>query len=284
MKELNKNWLAWFVGFVDAEGNTRKVNFSTIASREISTLINNNDKNDMNFQLDPLFVTGFCDAEASFSLGMSKNNRVKIGWVIKPIFNITLHEKDLDLLLKIQYFFCGIGSILRNKNYFQYSYSVASIKDFNETIIPHFTKYPLISKKRIDYELFKQAIDLINLKEHKVDIIKFINIRASINKGLTPILKSSFDNIIPVKKPDVNIIYDINPNWLAGFIEGEGCFYVNITRSKTKIGYAVNLNFTMDQHNRDEFLMEKIKNYLNCGTLIDCKDSCVRFSCVAHKN
>ena len=71
---------------------------------------------------------------------------------------------------------------------------------------------------------------------------------------------------VPVARPLVKSLDNISPNWLAGFTEGEGCFYVNISKSKLyKIGFVVQLYFQITQHGRDAVLMDNIKNYLNCG-------------------
>ena len=44
-------------------------------------------------------------------------------------------------------------------------FRVSSIKDLT-VIIDHFNKYPLITRKFADYELFKIAFDLVQKKEH----------------------------------------------------------------------------------------------------------------------
>lgn len=64
-------------------------------------------------------------------------------------------------------------------------------------IINHFDKYPLISQKRADFELFKQVF-LIN-KEHLTieGLQKIVAIKYSINKGLSPKLQSAFPNTTP---------------------------------------------------------------------------------------
>ena len=56
-------------------------------------------------QLNPYFVTGFCDAESSFQVLVSKNNNSKLGWSVRSLFTIGLHSRDLALLLKIKSFF-----------------------------------------------------------------------------------------------------------------------------------------------------------------------------------
>jgi hypothetical protein len=59
-----------------------------------------------------------------------------------------------------------------------------------------------------------------------------------------------------------------DPNWIAGFVTGEGNFDVRITeQSSNKIGYRVQLRFRISQHNRDIKLMECLINYLGSGKL-----------------
>lgn len=56
---------------------------------------------------------------------------------------------------------------------------------------------------------------------------------------------------------------------MAGFINGEGCFFVDIFKSKTsKIGSAVRLKFSIGQHLRDNLLMESLVDYLGCGRVV----------------
>jgi len=53
---------------------------------------------------------------------------------------------------------------------------------------------------------------------------------------------------------------------VTGFTDGEGCFLINIYRSKTtKLGEAVQLIFKLTQHSRDEQLLISLAEFLNCG-------------------
>jgi LAGLIDADG endonuclease len=114
------------------------------------------------------------------------------------MFSIELHIKDYFLLKKIQTFF-GVGNIITRNKKLSVIYSVQSIKDINSIIIPHFTKYPLLTQK--DFQFFCLALNLINKKEHLYfeGIKKLVNIRASMNRGLTNKLKEAFPNTIPLK-------------------------------------------------------------------------------------
>lgn len=65
-------------------------------------------------KLDPWFLTGFTDGEGSFIISIINNKERKIGYSVKLFFQIGLHQKDLNLLLKIQSFF-GVGKNLYKK-------------------------------------------------------------------------------------------------------------------------------------------------------------------------
>jgi hypothetical protein len=107
-----------------------KNNFSTLQS---------------NIQLNPYWITGFTDAEGTFTIVMDKVNNRKLGWRIQARFQKSLHIRDLPLLFKIQQFFLGKGSLSVSGD--MAIYSVSGIKDLIKIIVPHFTKYPLFTQK-----------------------------------------------------------------------------------------------------------------------------------------
>ena len=229
-------------------------------------------------KLNPNFISGFIDGEGCFSLYISKNDKLKIGWRVKLSFIIELHGKDLPLLNQIHNFF-GVGVICLSKRG-NASFQVSSINDLINVIIPHFDKYPLITQKQADFLLFKSALILINKGEHLTNegLNKIISIKASINLGFSEMLITAFPNILSIPRPLVKLPENLNPNWLAGFASAEGCFYVSISKSKTKVGYAVYLWFILTQHLRDKALFEVIQKYLDCGNItIDNKNSAVRY-------
>jgi len=90
-----------------------------------------------------------------------------------------------------------VGTIsAQNKDSVQYR--VASLKYLNGIIIPHFEKYPLITKKKkADFILFKKRIDLINNKEHLTleGLHKILALKGSLNLGLSEELKKIFQTL-----------------------------------------------------------------------------------------
>lgn len=220
--------------------------------------------------LNPYFITGLADAESSFIISIVLNNKYRTGGKITPYFSIELHGKDLLLLKQIQAFF-GVGSIKVRKSNNQVIFSVTSVKDLILKIIPHFEKYPLITQKRADYILFKSIVNLMNRKEHLTleGLRQIVGIRAAMNNGLSEKQKAVFSDVIPVKRPLVVDQEIQDPNWLAGFSEGEGCFFVDIFKSTThKIGYQVKLKFVITQHVRDIYLIESFTKFLGCGKVV----------------
>lgn len=101
-------------------------------------------------------------------------------------------------------------------------YSVSSIKDLNNVIIPHFDEYLLIYQKQADFELFKLVIYIMKDKKHLTieGLHRIIAIKASMNLGLSDNLKSTFSTIITVPRPLVVNQQIKDPNWFVGFVEG----------------------------------------------------------------
>lgn len=130
--------------------------------------------------------------------------------------------------------------------------------------------YEPAPEKQIDYQLIKKAFNLIYNKEHLTNegLIKIVALKACLKTGLSSELSSAFSDAILIDRPLVeNLVQNIDPNWFAGFTSGEGCFYIKIFKSKTKIGEAVLLTFQLTQHLRDKPLLTRLADYLGCGRL-----------------
>ena len=149
-----------------------------------------------------------------------------------------------------------------------YELQVSSVQDI-KLIIELFDRYPLITQKYGDYVLFKKAYELISNKQHlNMDgLLNLIALKASSNWGLNQDLKEAFPNIIPAARAQADSQIP-NPEWLQGFVSGEGNFFIRLMNSSThKSGYQVGLRFQITQHSKDKLLMENIVNYFECGYL-----------------
>jgi hypothetical protein len=208
-----------------------------------------------------------------FTERRAKNKLQKQGFTVKAIFQLGLHEKDRLLLESIRAYFGGVGNITKlGKDTIQYR--VNSTKDL-KVIIDHFIKYPLITKKQADFELFKQIVEMLSRKEHltREGLQQIVNLRASINDGLSDELKSAFPNTKQTSRPKVEFEGIPDPNWVSGFASAEACFLVNILSvGAINTGFYVQLKFQLTQHSRDRELMRYFIDYFGCGRFIEPAD------------
>jgi hypothetical protein len=210
-------------------------------------------------QIDPWFITGFTDGEGCFSCSVLKSSSYKFGWEVQLNFQIKLHVKDYPLLLAIQHSLGGIGTVSSNQ-----SICAFRVRKFQEVVevVKFFDKYPLISRKRGDYLLFKQIVSIMELKEHLTleGLQKIINTKATLNFGLSKELQLMFPETIPVPRLLIETRKIPHPQWIAGFTSAEGNFSVSLDK-----GVFKSLLFKITQHKIDEVLLTAIKEYFNCG-------------------
>jgi hypothetical protein len=218
-------------------------------------------------KLDPNWVTGFVDAEGCFCIIIEVSNLLK--WKVRTSFEINLHEKDQEILKKIQSYF-GVGAIYHRPDRKKSVYRVSNVKYIRDVIIPHFTKYPLISKKRGDFLLWSEVIKLILKKDHlnKEGFSKILSYYASINKGISKKVQEYFSNIIPADKPAICLPDNLNPQWVSGFVAGDGGFSIYVRIAKDYIlSEKVYCRFHIAQHVKDLELMKLFIQFFNCGSV-----------------
>ena len=60
----------------------------------------------------------------------------------------------------------------------------------------------------------------------------------------------------------------LDAQWVVGFVDGEGCFYVGINpHTQMTTGYQVLPEFTVVQHQRDIQLLYALKQFFGCGVV-----------------
>lgn len=162
-----------------------KILSNQIIKRQFSS-ISGPTRNKLTQLIEPWFITGFTDAEGCFLIIVRKSQKNKLGWQLEANFTINLHSRDIELLKLIQTYFDGVGRIGKERNDCC-DYVVGSLDQIVTKVIPHFDKYPLKTQKYSDFLLFKEAVMIMQSGEHltKEGLQNIINIRASLNKGLT---------------------------------------------------------------------------------------------------
>lgn len=61
----------------------------------------------------------------------------------------------------------------------------------------------------------------------------------------------------------------LEAQWIAGFVDGEGCFYVGVAKnSSLPFGFQIQPEFTIVQHERDIQVLYALKDYFECGSVV----------------
>ena len=223
--------------------------------------------------LNPWYITGIVDGEGSFGVFVKKDPKRSLGYLITLSFEIALDKKDLNLLEGLQAYF-GVGGIYKHSGDMM-RYKVSSIQNIAKVIIPHFDKYQLVTQKRVDFDIFKRIVCIIAKGPvSREDLQEIVNLKSSMNLGLSDSLKESFPNTKELARPLVKYNGIPDPNWLTGFSEAEACYYISIYDSpQSKLGKAVQLVYVVTQHIRDEELLKGLIDYFGgCGKYSKRKD------------
>ncbi len=60
----------------------------------------------------------------------------------------------------------------------------------------------------------------------------------------------------------------LSPEWIVGFVDGEGCFHVGISKhADLRLGFQVLPELTVVQHQRDLDLLYELRSVMNCGVV-----------------
>ena len=64
----------------------------------------------------------------------------------------------------------------------------------------------------------------------------------------------------------------LNPWYITGFIEGEGCFAITISKHKTKkLGIDARLSFEIELRGDEKPILEMLQSFFGCGRIYDLK-------------
>jgi len=185
------------------------------------------------------WLVGFTDGDGTFSMTKGRDAQHS-----QFTFKLTqsIYNYRILYFIKKQ---IGYGSITKSgPNDLQYR--IRDTKILKEIIIPIFDSYPLHTSKYYSYNLWKEA--LLNSE-----------IRPEVDYNKTKFKELPLDyrsphNQIPTK------------NWIIGFIEAEGSFYLTKKQSKTdenRIVHSVLLGTALDYH-----LLEQLKTIFKINAKI----------------
>lgn len=141
----------------------------------------------------PAFISGLVCGEGNFTIAVCKAPHTKLGYHVRPIFQIELHQNDEPLLRKVKDFF-GLGSFClpkmrenRPNSSPSCRYSVTAINDCLK-LVQFFEKNPLIGMKQKAFEVWRECLKIIVQGRHTTTegFNEIIRIRSNINQVRRP--------------------------------------------------------------------------------------------------
>nr|ATI20319.1 LAGLIDADG endonuclease [Juglanconis sp.] len=147
-----------------------------------------------------------------------------------------------------------------------------------------------------------------------------VSIKASINLGLSSLRDPADSNVVKQRGDalkeafptfklidpsslskgliDIKEGKSINPYWLAGFTEAEGCFFVVIQEKSSPEGtlryptgvpsgratYQIKIGYQVSQHLIDQSLIKSLKDFFECGRSEPCGKAGISFRVTKFKD
>lgn len=230
-------------------------------------------------KINPLYISGFTQADGSFSITIKKGKKKKLYFT--PRFSITQLKKEKILINNIKEYF-GVGYIRELKKDKILKYEVNKITELQQIIIPHFEKYPLKGGKLDSFNKFKYIVEKVFNKEHYNEN-EFINILSLIpnmnhpfiNKKWIRYLDSTTIELIKNKKFEINnnnISSTINIEFIKGLFDGDGSISIYLQDNK-----YIRITFSIVQHKTSKIVLDEIKDFLKCGNIYEIKKDIFRY-------
>ena len=130
----------------------------------------------------PSYVSGYFDGEGCFTVSISPRAKLKVGWEVRPSVSVSQNEDRSQVLhLIMDYFECG--TIRSDPGDLTVKWEVRSLRLIQDRVIPHFLRWPILSAKQTDVDLFVAVCDRMEKREHLqpeglieiVEIVRWMN-------------------------------------------------------------------------------------------------------------
>ena len=113
--------------------------------------------------LDPNWVVGFVDGEGCFHVSLNRQPSMTAGYQVLPEFVIVQHERDVQLLHALKRFFRG--GVVRRNHGDRFCLRIRKLDCLIECC-GLFQRYPLRSKKAVDFAVFRKVIQAMVDRKH----------------------------------------------------------------------------------------------------------------------
>ena len=130
------------------------------------------------------YISGYADGEGCFTVSISPRATLKVGWEVRPSFSVSQNGDRAEVLYALQAYF-GCGSIRPDRSDKTLKWETRKLEELLGRVVPHFTRYPLLSAKQRDFERFALVCRLMADGEHRsrLGLIKIVSTVREMNPG-----------------------------------------------------------------------------------------------------
>ena len=114
----------------------------------------------------PSYISGYVDGEGCFTVSISPRPTLSVRWEVRPSISVSQNGDRSQVLLDIQRYF-GCGTLRPDRSDRTLKWEVRSLVLLRSRIVPHFRRYPMLSGKHKDFELFADICERMSRGEHR---------------------------------------------------------------------------------------------------------------------
>lgn len=204
--------------------------------------MNNTDCLDSSKQDFYQWLVGMTDGDGSFTISSQSLKNGKIKWSL--FFKIGQSNYNLRVLYYIKKQL-GYGTVQLETKINNADFRIRDPKIINKIIFPVFDKYPLLTNKYFEYVKFKKAYSILNDSnidyEKKTKLLLILKNEKKPKEYISPAWEKI--NYIVKNTEDAKII--MNKQWIIGFTEAEGSFYI-VKKDSSRLSHAFEITQKLD--------------------------------------
>jgi hypothetical protein len=142
----------------------------------------------------PSYLSGYVDGEGCFTVSISPRPTLHVGWEVRPSLSVSQNADRSEVLRLLQNYF-NCGTLRPDRSDKTVKWEVRSLPLLVTRIIPHFSKYPLLSGKQHDFELFADICQRMAQGQHlrAAGLVEIVRLAEKMNpsgkRGYDPALR-----------------------------------------------------------------------------------------------
>ena len=210
------------------------------------------------------WLVGMVDGDGTFYFGKTNKNT----WTF--CFKVGQSQYNLRVLYFIKKIL-GVGHItVPSKVSSCAEYRIRDMKHLKEKILPIFDKYPLLTSKQFQYEMFRKSLlvytDSSMNKDEKEKLLTYYKSQKAPMNYISIVWKDVNEEFLTVEQ--VQSI--MSKEWVVGFTEAEGSFYL-VKKGPSRISHCFEIT-----QKKDKIVLKAISVLLDMKVI----EKHTYFSCV----